>query len=223
MSTLSSLTLRSALADSALRESLLISALVFLASGGLVFAVTWLWVLGGALARVRRADIEWLIVCGHLLEPSGRPSPIYRSRLARAALLAEHSPGLRLLLTGGGRPSEAAAGRQWLVQVHGLEPERIQLEEVSTDTFENLRHARTRLPAQVRSGIVTSRFHLARAMCYARHLGMQVLPVPAEARWLPSLGNVTASVREAALLCWFVCGRSWARLARRQELLARIR
>lgn len=223
MSTLSRLTLRGALADSALRETLLVSALAILASGGLIYVVTWLWVLGGALARTRRPEVDWLIVCGYLLESSGRPSPIYRLRLACAAALAEQRPGLRLLLTGGGRPSEAAAGRQWLMQIHGLEPERIQLEEVSTDTFENLRHARTLLPPQAPTGIVTSRFHLARAMCYARHLGLQALPVPAEARWRPTIGNLAASVREAAFLCWFVCGRSWARLARRRCLTERIR
>ncbi len=223
MSTVSSLTLRRALADPALRESLLVSALAILATGGLVLAVTWLWVLGGALARTRRPDIDWLVVCGYLLDPSGRPSPVYRSRLARAAAVVDANPELPLLLTGGGRPSEAAAGQRWLTQECGLAPGRIQLEEVSTDTFENLRHARGLLPAQARVGIVTSRFHLARAMCYARHLGMQARPVPAEARWLPTIGNLVASLREAALLCWFVCGRSWARLARRRELLARIR
>lgn len=216
------MTLRSALADPALRETLLISALVFLATGGLIFVVTWLWVLGRGLARTRAPELDWLIVCGHRLE-CGRPSPVYRSRLERAAAIAQRDAGLQLLLAGGGQPSEAAVGRQWLAQRRGLAPERIHLEEISTDTFENLRHARTLLPARARLGLVTSRFHLARATVYARHLGMQVHPVPAEARWSPTIGNLAASVREAAFLCWFVCGRSWARLARRRCLTERIR
>src|SRR5699024_1708234 len=116
MSTVSTLTLRRALADPGFRASLVITALALLATGGLVLVVTWLRALATARARACPGELDWLVVCGHLLEASGQPSPIYRARLARGAALAEQNPQLCLLLAGGGRPSEAAAGRQWLAQ-----------------------------------------------------------------------------------------------------------
>lgn len=222
MSTVSSLTLRHALADPALRESLLVSAILLLASGGLAFLATWAWVLARALTRVRPRAVDWLIVCGHVLE-AGQPSAVYRVRLRRAAALVADDSGIRILLAGGGRPSEAAAGRQWLIAECGIAADRMELEEISTDTFENLRHARGLLPTHARVGIVTSRFHLARVMVYSRQLGLDAVPVPAEARWRPTPANLGASLREAAFLCWFFCGRLWARLARRRRLLERIR
>lgn len=222
MSTVSSLTLRDALGDPALRESLLVSALMLVASGGLTLLVTWLWVLYRALASDRSHDIDYLIVCGYVLE-HGRPSAVYRRRLRRAARSAENDSRVRLLLAGGGEPSEAAVGRDWLLAETAVEAARIELEEFSTDTFANLRHARGLLPGGARVGLVTSRFHLARVLVYARQLELDAVPVPAEPRWRATPGNLAASFREAAFLCWFVCGRFWARLARRERLLARIR
>lgn len=221
MSTASSLTLREALVDPALRESLLASALLLVASCGLTLVFAWCRVVYRALHTGAPQDVDWLIVCGHVLE-TGRPSAVYRRRLRRAGRLATADPGLRLLLAGGGTPSEAAVGRDWLVAEFDLDAGRIQLEEISTDTFANLRHARGLLPPRARLGILTSRFHLARVMAYAQQLGLDAVPVPAESRWRFGPGNLGASLREAAFLCWFACGRFWARLGRRRHLLERL-
>lgn len=222
MNSASTLTLRGALSDPALRESLLASLVMLLASLGLTFVASWLWVLRQAARRDRSPAVDWLLVCGHVLE-HGRPSAIFRQRLRRAAGIAAERPETIIVLCGGGVPSEASAGRAWLLAGYAIEPGRIRLEEASRDTFANLRHARDMLPAGVRVGVVTSRFHLARVLVYARQLGLDALAVPAESRWRFTPGNTAASLREAAFLCWFVCGRLWARLARRRRLLERIR
>lgn len=222
MSTLSRLTLRGALADRALRESLIASALMLFASFGLTLVASWLWVLRQARSSAAVSVPDWLVVCGHVLD-AGQPSDVYRCRLRRAATLAAGQPDLRVLLAGGGEPSEAAVGRDWLLAEAGVEPGRIELETASTDTFENLRHARDMLPAGTRIGIVTSRFHMARVLLYARQLGLDAWPVPAESRWRFGADNLAASLREAGFVCWFACGRFWARLAGRRHLLERIR
>jgi len=222
MNTLSRLTLRDALADRALRESLIVSVLMLVASFGLTLVASWLWVLRQARSSAAGSAPDWLVICGHVLD-AGQPSGVYRCRLRRAAQLAAGQPDLRLLLAGGGEPSEAAAGRDWLLAETAVEPGRIVLETASTDTFENLRHARDMLPPNARIGIVTSRFHLARVLLYARQLGLDAWPFPAETRWRFSAGNLAASLREAAFVCWFACGRFWARLAGRRQLLERIR
>ncbi|NEZ02600.1 YdcF family protein [Wenzhouxiangella sp. XN201] len=222
MNTVSTLTLRGALADPALRETLLASTVFLVLSLGLTYLVAWLYVIRSALVREARSRVDRLLVCGHALR-AGRPSDVYRQRLHRAAKLACDDPSLDLLLAGGGAPSEAAVGREWLLAQAAVDADRIGLEAASTDTFENLRHAREMLGPETRLGIVTSRFHLARVLIYARQLGLRAAPVPAEDRWRWTVDNVKASLREAAFLKWFVCGRFWAQIARRQSLLERIR
>lgn len=222
MHTVSSLTLRDALADPALRESLIVSALMMVLSLGLTYLISWLYVLRTATLQAEGPRVDRLLVCGHALR-DGRPSPVYRQRLSRAAALASGADGPDLLLAGGGDPPEAAVGRDWLLAQTNIEADRIGLEAASTDTFENLRHARELLPPGTRLGLVTSRFHLARVLVYARQLGFEATPVPAEERWHWRAGNLAATLREAGFLCWFVCGRFWARIARRQRLLERLR
>lgn len=222
MNTASELTLRSALADPAMRESLLASALLLLLSGGLTFLLSWLWVLRRALETPPLEDLDGLLVCGHVLR-DGRSSPEFVQRLRRAARLAERFPRLPIIVAGGGSPSEASVGRDWLLDHGAVAADRIRLETASLDTFENLRHTRSMLSGGERIGLVSSRFHLARVLAYARQLGLDVVAVPAEPRWRPTRANLAASLREGALLCWFISGRFWARLARRRRLLARIR
>ncbi|NBB93692.1 MAG: YdcF family protein [Gammaproteobacteria bacterium] len=222
MNTASELTLRGALADPALRESLLVSALLLLLSGGLTYALSWMWVLRRAIETPPLADLDAVLVCGHVLR-DGRPSVVFLQRLQRAARLAERFPRLPIIVAGGGAPSEASVGRDWLLDHGVIDADRIRLETTSLDTFENLRHTRSMLAGGERIGLVSSRFHLARVLAYARQLGLAAVAVPAESRWHPTRANLAASLREAALLCWFLSGRFWARLARRRRLLARIR
>lgn len=199
----------------------MVSLVVVLASGGLTIGLAWFWVVRHALARRRRWPLDWLVVCGHALA-DGAPSAEYRVRLERAEILAGEQPAMQLLLTGGGRPSEAAVGREWLIQHGRVDSTRIVLEESSRDTFENLRQARAQVPDAEVMGVLSSRSHLGRIRLYAVQLGLAVKLVPAEDAWYPSPGNLLISLREAAFVCWFVIGRWWARLGRRKHLLARL-
>jgi hypothetical protein len=140
---------------------------------------------------------------------AGRPSAVYRRRLRRAATLALKDERLQVLLTGGGEPSEAAVGRDWLQVETGLSPARIHLEEWSTDTFANLQHARAILPEGACVGLVSSRFHLARVSVYARHLGLRTVPVPAEANWRFTPACLLARPAFFAGLCAAGSGPGW--------------
>jgi len=213
---------RDVIGDSALRESLVVGLLVTLASAGLTVLLAWLWVIRLALVRNVCPPVDWLAICGHSLD-GAQPSAEYRSRLARAEVLAEQYPWMQLLLTGGGTPSEALVGRDWLVQRGRVASSRLALEKTSRDTFENLRQVRAMLPARASLAILSSRFHLGRLRLYASQLGLQASLVPAENAWYPTPRNLMVSLREAAFVCWFVTGRLWARLARRQHLLSKMR
>lgn len=213
---------RGVMQDAALRETLAVSAAVALASAGLTLLLAWLWVVRHALVRNACPPVDWLVICGHSLD-RGQPSAEFRSRLARAELLAEQYPRMQLMLTGGGTPSEAQVGRDWLVQRGRVESARLSLETRSRDTFENLHQVRVMLTAHADLAILSSRFHLGRLRLYASQLGLTAPVVPAETRWVPTPPNLAVTLREAAFVCWFVTGRLWARLARRERLLSRLR
>lgn len=208
--------------DPAIRESVIASLVILLLSGGLVLVLAWLWVLRWALVRNQHPTRGVLLLCGHQLQ-DGLPSPDYRRRLRRAQALMDESPSLHLVLLGGGSPSEAAAGRDWLLANSGLDPARIALEEDSIDSLENLRNARALLPADSELYLLSSRYHLGRLRLFARQLGLDIRLVAAETRFVPGFRNLLLSFQESVYAGWFVCGRLWARLARRESLLERIR
>lgn len=213
---------RRILSDRAILESLLVSLLILVFTAGLSLLLSWLWVLRWALSRVPRPGPGVLLVCGHQLD-QGQPSADYRVRLVRAAEWMAAEPGLRLVLLGGGVPSEAAAGRDWLLANSGLESGRIELEEESLDSLENLHNARAMLVPSASVYLLSSRYHLGRLRIFAGQLRLQARLVPAEASFRPSWRNLGLSLLEAGYVGWFVCGRFWARLARRESLLERIR
>jgi uncharacterized SAM-binding protein YcdF (DUF218 family) len=213
---------RRLLTDRAILESLVASLMILLLTGGLALLLSWLWVLRWALVRNRRPSRGVLLLCGHQLK-DGQPSADYRRRLQRAARLMADSPELRLVLLGGGSPSEAAAGRDWLRANIGLDSSCIELEEDSIDSLENLRNARALLSGDADLYLLSSRYHLGRLKIFADQLGLEARLVAAEAHFVPAWRNLVLSFQEAIYVAWFVCGRLWARLARREHLLERIR
>lgn len=157
----------------------------------------------------------------------GRPGRAFRARLDRALALAAQWPGLEVVILGGvtapGAPSEAAAGRRYLLEA-GLAPDRIATEARSRHTLENLREFR----AAFRPGgggppllLVTNRTHLARALLMAHGLGLPVLPCAAEEGRLPPR-EWRRLPAEAFLLHWYVVGRGFARATGNRRMLARI-
>ena len=156
------------------------------------------------------------------------PGPDYQQRLARALSLVEQGHADHLLLLGGRsgvQQSEAAAGEQWLRQ-HGLRGDvRLELEQDSVDSLENLRHARQLLLSDARLppvALVTSRYHLARCRMLARRLGFDSLPIAAEATLPLRPGYLGRLLIEAGYLMWIDIGMRWAVLTGNTRMTARI-
>jgi len=206
-------------------ESMLPGLLLIFLSAGLVLLLTWTWVL----VRARRQAPNWrgtiLMVCGHRLD-AGRPSHDYRVRLAAAADRLETDSSCNLLLLGGGQPSEAAAGRAWLIDQRGIAAARIRLEETSVDSVENLSNARILLAASEQTmpdvGLLSSRYHLGRLEVLAKHARLNVTLLPAEPVLDWDLRTLKKTLAEGLFLIWFLSGRFWARLARRPRLLVQL-
>lgn len=155
---------------------------------------------------------------------NGLPDRDYRWRLRHALRLLRERPALRVTLAGGrgaGKPGESEAGRQWLLRLAPDVANRIQIEERSRDTIENLREVRRLLP-NAHVALLSSRYHLARCTVLAASLGFAAKPCAAEP--LLRLDGRTAKrlLAEAGYLMIFVVGRGWARLTGNTRMLSRI-
>ncbi len=208
-----------------------VSALVLLLSAGTVWLAYLIHVCRVA-ARSPLAPPRRMItlVFGRRLEREV-PEHDYRQRLQRALALAQSQHTDHLLLLGGasaGQVSEASAGHAWLQQQGLPAGVRVELEQNSADSLENLRHARqllqelsadTGLPPVA---LVTSRYHLARCLLLARRLGLNGVPIAAE----PSLPRrpryVALLLMEATYLMWIDLGLRWADLIGHRRMAARI-
>ncbi|MDD2428169.1 MAG: YdcF family protein [Eubacteriales bacterium] len=122
------------------------------------------------------AGSDALIVLGAQVQPDGIPSVQLEWRLEKA--LAEYQRIPRIIVVCGAKgpdepATEASVMRQWLI-ARGVDPGHILMDEDSFNTKENIAHAVALLPhGQTEVTIVTSDYHLPRAMAVAKDLGLE--------------------------------------------------
>lgn len=219
------------LSDRDVWHAALVSVIALTLTGGLVFVGYLIHVCRVAWFSPRRpARPMVVLVFGQRLEQD-QPGEDYRHRLAAALELARAALAERLLLLGGfsgGAVSEADAGHGWLVR-HGLPGQLpVQLEHESTDSLENLRHARELLSAGEPNrplppvALLTSRYHLARCLLLARRLGFAGQPLAAEPRLRLTPRLLRLLLLESAYLMWIDLGVRWASLIGHGRMAARI-
>ena len=122
-------------------------------------------------------DLDCIIVLGAQVHADGSPSTVLRHRLEAARDYLQANPNTRCIVSGGQGPneptSEAAGMAAWLVE-HGIDSERITLEDNSTNTRQNIEYSKKLLdPEHDRIGIVTNNFHVFRSLGIARKAGLQ--------------------------------------------------
>ena len=219
------------LGDRDVLHAAVVSVLVVLLSAGTVWLAYLIHVCRIA-ARSPLAPPGRMItlVFGRRLELDA-PEHDYRQRLQRALALVQSQHTDHLLLLGGaceGQVSEASAGYAWLQQQGLPGGVRVELEQESVDSLENLRHARQLLQgfnadaALPPVALVTSRYHLARCLLLARRLGFSGLPIAAEPTlpWQPRY--LAVLLMEATYLMWIDLGLRWADLIGHRRMAARI-
>ncbi len=154
-------------------------------------------------------------------------------RLSEGAALAKQFPGARLVFSGGSaevfhRGETEAAGAKRLFARLGIAPERLVLEDRSRNTAENAAFTRdlVRQAPGERWLLVTSAFHMPRAIGCFRAVGFEVVPWPVDYRtsggddiwrFFPraseGLRRVDLAAKEwAGLLAYYVTGRTSALL-----------
>lgn len=153
----------------------------------LVFSVAMLGVivffglLGYALWQeyhppVAKKPAQAIIVLGAQVQPDGAPSVQLERRLV-AALSAYQANPVPIVVCGAqgtNEPAtEASVMRDWLIR-RGVPAADISIEETSFNTKQNIANAIAMLPEGTRDVlIVTSDYHLARAMQVARDAGLE--------------------------------------------------
>jgi uncharacterized SAM-binding protein YcdF (DUF218 family) len=149
--------------------------------------------------------LDAIVLLGCRIGPSGWPSETARRRAERAAD-AWHQRMAPLVVVSGGRRwhglTEAEALENYLAERRGVPRTAILRECCSLSTSENARFTARLLRARglVEIGIVTSDWHIPRAMGAFRRMGLscQALPAPSPPtrRWLRAYRSVREAVSQ---------------------------
>ena len=174
-------------------------------------AVFWRHLAQTGVQPEAAPPVQAIVVLGSGTQ-NGHPRPVLAARLDTAAELARRQPQAIIAVCGGvdwgETESEAVVMARYLQQKHGIAPERMVLEGESTSTELNLQLSRPLLQARgvdasAPTAIITSDFHLMRAMGIARQQGLTaVTPVAAPT---PLATRYNAWLRE-----YFAMASSWA-------------
>ncbi len=123
-----------------------------------------------------RPDLDYIIVLGAQMKPGG-PSAVLKFRLDAACDYLTANEDTLCVVSGGqgaNEPCTEAEGmRDYLVE-RGIAPERILMEDQSTDTSENIAYSAALIGGTDKDvGIVTNNFHVFRGVMLARHAGFE--------------------------------------------------
>jgi uncharacterized SAM-binding protein YcdF (DUF218 family) len=148
------------------------------------------------------ARVDGIVVLGGSIDPAlsvahGQVALIAAAgRITETVALARRFPASRILVSGGdgtlnpGVLSEAGATRDLLIQL-GVAAQRIEIESVSRNTYENA--SLSYAAAQPKPGetwlLVTSAMHMPRAIGCFRRVGWAILPYPADYRTAATIAS----------------------------------
>ena len=126
-------------------------------------------------------NLDYIITLGAAVRDGEPTSPLVLRIDRTYAYMLENPHTIDIASGGQGENesmSEAVCIKKYLVE-YGMNPDRILLEDKSTDTEENIANSFQMIPEGKRTGIVTSSFHIYRALAVARLQGYEAYAVPA--------------------------------------------
>lgn len=119
--------------------------------------------------------LDYIVVLGAKVNGT-EPSGSLRNRIQVGVEYLQANPDAIAVLSGGQGADEEISEAQCMYErmiAAGIDPERLILEDCSTDTMENLRFSREFIPEGAQVGLVTNNFHICRALLLARGLGWE--------------------------------------------------
>ncbi len=144
-------------------------------SAGMIFLIITQCMVISGFRDNAPADLDYVIVLGSQVKPTG-PAVVTALRLQKAYEYASSNPDTIIIVSGGqgsNEPaSEASVMKDYLV-AKGIDESRILMEDQSTNTSENLQFSSALYPelTDSRVGIVSSEFHIFRALAIAKKCG----------------------------------------------------
>lgn len=139
-----------------------------------IFLVMECVILSGGLMPAE-PELDYIVVLG--AKVNGRePSGALRNRIQVAKEYLETYPNTIAVLSGGKGADEEISESRCMYEkltAGGIDPERLIVEDQSTDTSENLRFSRELIPSGARIGLVTNNFHIFRTLALARGIGWE--------------------------------------------------
>lgn len=138
-----------------------------------------------------------------------RLSTSARARVCEAVRLARLVPSAKVIFSGPGRPgvpSDAEVQAEAAVSL-GLDRSRVLLVDYAHDTEDEANVTR-KLTGDAPVGVVTSAWHMPRAMALMHHAGVRATPCPTDYMVLPAaerqITDYTWSVESIAVSTWAV-------------------
>ena len=123
-----------------------------------------------------REDLDYIIVLGAQMKPAG-PSVVLKFRLDAAYDYLTENENTLCILSGGqgsNEPCSEAEGMYLYLTDRGIAPERLIMEDKSTDTSENIAYSKELIGrTDVSVGIVTNNFHVFRGVRLAKTAGFE--------------------------------------------------
>lgn len=147
-------------------------------------------------------DFDYVIIHGAGLLHGNQVSPLLADRMNKAIQVYQKDKTHPIMIPSGGQGSdetvsEARAMADYLM-VHGVDPQDIELEDKSLNTWQNLQNSFAIINShegRKRTALVTSNYHVYRCLQYCRQLGFKCTGIGAHtaAYYYPS-----ALIREFA-------------------------
>lgn len=133
-----------------------------------------------------KKNLDYIIVLGAHVDGT-RMSLALLERTRRALQYLKENPGSRAVLSGGKGTGEAITEAQAMynfLTAQGIVPDRLLMEERSTNTRENLHFSMEVIGTKdVSVGVVTNHFHVFRGTAIGKKCGFrEVYPIPAPYR-----------------------------------------
>ena len=161
------------------RRGPIMSLIKLLFSLAILFAIVYTFLFAYLLVREHNVpapgDTQAIIVLGAQVNPDGFPSKQLELRLAEARKAYQANPRVIVVCGAQGKDepvTEASVMKAWLEQ-NEVSPEHILMEDQSFNTRQNLENAKKLLGESVTNIlIITSDYHLPRAMDIAKDLGL---------------------------------------------------
>lgn len=167
-----------------------IFCIAVLSIGIVLLAVFEILVLGHMKDKGEE-DLDYIIVLGAQVKDNG-PSIVLRKRLDTAYDYLIQNPDTICIVTGGKGSNESKTEgevmKTYLVE-KGIPEERIIAETMATSTIENIRYSLEYMKDGASIGVVTSNFHMFRALQIAKGEGLTNIcgiSAPSMAFYLPN-------------------------------------